>query len=121
MKKLGIIFISLCALIACGCNEKVKKTNDKTTTTTTSQKQTITEQEAIEILKNTDYKKLDLPTNVSEYEIQVFGSTKIDDIDCYELGAFAQLENRKYNMGTFAVSFDGKKVYKIVDGEYKQA
>lgn len=80
----------------------------------------LTKEEAIDKLKLIDNEKLDLPTKVSEYDVEVVGETVIDNISCYELCTFSQLENRKYNMGTFAISKDGSKVYKIVDGRYSE-
>lgn len=80
----------------------------------------LTEDQAIEKLKATDYKKLDLPTNASEYKIEVFGFITINDVFCYEMGAFAELDGRSTNMGTFAVAKDGSGVYKIVNGKYEK-
>ncbi|MDO4282082.1 MAG: hypothetical protein Q4D02_00420 [Clostridia bacterium] len=39
-------------------------------------------------LKEIDYEKLDLPANVSEYEILTFGTVEIHGIECYEMGHF---------------------------------
>lgn len=85
-----------------------------------TQEKELTEDEAIEKLKNTDYEKLDLPVAVSEYTVEMFETTTIDGKECYEMGVFAELENRRTNMGTFAVSKDGTSVYKIVNGEYTE-
>lgn len=58
--------------------------------------------------------KLDLPGNLSEYDLQIEENTKqINGIECYIINAFSHTGNLNKSVGNYAVAVDGSIVFKI--------
>lgn len=80
----------------------------------------ISVEKAVELLESLEAEKIGLPVSAKEYEIMIFEDEVINDNDCYMLGAYSYLQNRQQLMATFAVSKDGKHIYKAINGKYEE-
>lgn len=74
---------------------------------------------ALEQLYKYDYKKLGLPSKISNYLVLIDKNMTIfEDNECYNLGFYIYLDKRKYKITNLLVSKDYHKIYKKIDNNY---
>ena len=75
---------------------------------------TITQDEALALLKKINKETLKLPADLTEYTIQFDDwTTMVNGKECYGVNAFADLGSRKQLMGVYYVAVDGRAMYTL--------
>lgn len=74
----------------------------------------ITQEQATSKLETFSKDKLDLPGEISQYDLQIEEMTQqVNHVDCYMIHAFSNTGTLKKSVGDYAVAVDGSIVFKI--------
>lgn len=73
-----------------------------------------TQEDALDKLSKLSAETLGLPVKLTEYIIMYDDwTTNVNGVECYGINAFADVGDRKINMGVFYVAVDGSVMYKF--------